>query len=425
MSASTDLPVYNATGGRNTWATPPAFLRAAAAALGVEDFALDIAALGWSSQGRRYFGPDAEIMADRDAFGGDHPPMPRTAGLAPGSPELVARWRADGARYANPPYSRACLACRDGEWKRATKTRKGCSAKGHASRTVTDWMRAIAAAGVDPEGGGPFLALPAFRPATEWFSRHVHGVARRVVLPRGRLRFETGPGKPAKTGAPFPSCLIEYVPPPPGWAWVTQYGAINADGTDPDIPPPVVRRESDPARSYVVRGSVACLLGADIARQKVARERVALGVPELEPVEPPADREWLARVETAAAEIRGAYGPEALAGLPPEYLTGGRVNRIAVTVTTKPTPEPVKRGNVKLITLGGGAEQGGEDSGAAARQVSELRPVRDGGVGRGTADLSHRGVCGCCGAPRGPDASMTHDGECIWHPSRDIGLSPY
>ena len=112
---------------------------------------------------------------------------------------------------------------------------------------------------------------------------------------------------------------------------------------------------------YVVRGSVACLLAAG---------------------QPPAHREWLAKLETAGAQIRGAYGPEALAGLPAEYLTGG------------------------------GAQQGGEDSGAAARAKPEPG-----------------GVCGCCGAPRAADSSMIHDAECIWHPSRGIdaepGLSPY
>ena len=221
-------PTYNATGGRNEWATPRDFLEAARLALGLPPIELDCAALAHTAVAPAYYGPDHEVPHRRDALESDL------------LDDVVVKWAVPGTRYLNPPYSRMCLDCPDGVWRKRKGGRKGCADRSHTARTVDDWMEAAARAGQDRDSG-PMLALPAFRPATRWFQRHVYGVASRVLLVSSRLRFlepqPDGSLAPAKTGAPFPSVLIEYVPPPAGCRWVTQFGRIGRDGSEADVPP--------------------------------------------------------------------------------------------------------------------------------------------------------------------------------------------
>jgi hypothetical protein len=217
------IPVYNATNGNNNWATPRTFLNAFLAELDLPPVGLDIAAAQATTLAPLYFAPDHPDRSRRDAL------------------KRRASWQMDRdpaapaprvTRYLNPPYGRLCTICKDKVWKgkpSGLPKEEWCERRGHTSSTVLDWVRRA-----DDEGRrglDPLVMLVPARTDTEWWHRHVHGVAARVFFVEGRLRFLDSNLQPAGQGpAPFPSAMIEYVPHQLGGRWITQFGTITNEG---------------------------------------------------------------------------------------------------------------------------------------------------------------------------------------------------
>jgi hypothetical protein len=206
----------NATGGSNVWATPRAFVAAQAARLGFDTFALDCAATRETRVCEDYLGPDHSEERARDA-------------LSP----AAGPWQSlfDGPRFLNPPYSRQCLTCPDGIWKSKKPWRKPqfCAPRKHKSRTIDAWMQAAAREGA--RGDSPLVVLVPARTSESWFHRHVVGVAARVYLVAGRIRFcqlnANGELVEDRFAAPFPSMVIDYVP---GHRGPTAFGTMDPSG---------------------------------------------------------------------------------------------------------------------------------------------------------------------------------------------------
>jgi len=232
------VPVYNATNGNNNWASPRDFLTAALAELDLPAIGLDLAAECSTALAPLYFAPDHADPRRRNAL------LPRSSWhirrdeTAPGAPST---------RYLNPPYGRLCVQCRDKVWKgkkSGLPKAKWCESRKHTSTTVWEWIERAAREGT--RGLDPLLLLVPARTDTDWWHSHVHGLAARVVLIKGRLTFLDAALKATDCPAPFPSALIEYVPCPAASAWVTQYGTMRNDG----------RMIDKPERRLVVAGEV-------------------------------------------------------------------------------------------------------------------------------------------------------------------------
>jgi hypothetical protein len=206
--------VTNRTGGSNTWGTPREFARGVRASLGLRPFTLDLAAVPSTALAPTHFGPggvEADALAAAWATGVKTP-------------------HRRGPMWLNPPYSRTCLSCADRVWKgKAWPADQRCSAKGHKSSTIKDWMARAAHFGRKTERDASLLVLVPARVDTEWFHDHVFGVASRLFFVRGRLRFLTeGPDglAPYKDPAAFPVMLIQYA----GKVARTQIGAMTPTG---------------------------------------------------------------------------------------------------------------------------------------------------------------------------------------------------
>lgn len=230
--ADDEVPAYNRTNGNNNWATPRAFLAEALTALDLPPVGLDLAATRATTLAPLYFAPDHPEKARRDAL------RRKASWTIPADPSTdLPPYR---TRYLNPPYGRLCTVCPDKVWKgKASELPRDewCERKGHTSSTVLDWVSRAA-----QEGRigivQPLVMLVPSRTDTEWWHRHVHGVASRVFLIEGRLRFLDEALQPAGAGpAPFPSALIEYVSVTGQVGlWSTQYGTLTSEGRPGNVP---------------------------------------------------------------------------------------------------------------------------------------------------------------------------------------------
>ena len=214
MNASA-IPVYNATNGSNDWATPREFLANVVDGLGLPPVALDIAAVARTAVAPLWLGPD-------------HPDPRRRNALDP-----ATSWHVDGigTRFLNCPYSRLCTIYDDGVWKGKASGRSKslwCSTLKRKSTTVMHWFRRAAVEG--NRGRNPLLKLVPSRTDTDWWYRHVHGVAARVLFVDSRLWFLNADLSEADMPAPFPSVVIEYAAAPVGCRWVTQFGTCDTEG---------------------------------------------------------------------------------------------------------------------------------------------------------------------------------------------------
>lgn len=220
MNASARLPkLEHRTNGSNSWGTPLPFLANLCRSLRLPWPELDCAADETFSVADRYFGPGGER---EDA--------------------IESPWRSGGTRFLNPPYGRTCTVCPDRVWKgRGFPKEQQCSALGHKSRTIKDWMEKANAEGCRSAAGTLICLVPA-RVGTDWWHDNVldsFALARiDIYYVRGRLSFwewddAAGKSRPAKDPAGFPSAVVIYTPGGEGLrhGTLTQQGLVERTAT--------------------------------------------------------------------------------------------------------------------------------------------------------------------------------------------------